>query len=477
MKCPVSKLCGGCSLLNIAYEKQGMRKQEEIQDLVRQSGLAIKVMPVHMAQNAIGYRNKVIYGFAKDKDKKIYSGLYAPKSHKVINTKNCPMQPDLVNQILEEITHLVNSMKIELYQPRTGSGILRHVLIRYAKETDQVMVVFVTATRDFPSRRNLVNALRQKFPQIRTILQNINPRDTSIVLQDETIVLYGNGMITDKLCGLNISFTASAFYQINHDQCEVLYNLAGKMLDLSKKDEVLDTYCGVGTIGLTLAEKCRTVTGVEINKDAVENARYNAKQNSISNIRFLAMDSTRFMQEAARNHKTYDAIILDPPRAGTTKEFVESACRLHPQKILYISCNPVTQLRDLKWFKQNGYMCSKMELVDMFPNTEHIETVAVLSRKSASKSFIPVSISPKDMGLSEEKEQPTYANIRDYVQKTHGMKVSSLYVAQMKAECGLETQADRSGDKKQPKCPPEKREAILDAFRHFGLIGEDGTEE
>ena len=388
MKCPVSKLCGGCSLLNIAYEKQGMRKQEEIQDLVRQSGLAIKVMPVHMAQNAIGYRNKVIYGFAKDKDKKIYSGLYAPKSHKVINTKNCPMQPDLVNQILEEITHLVNSMKIELYQPRTGSGILRHVLIRYAKETDQVMVVFVTATRDFPSRRNLVNALRQKFPQIRTILQNINPRDTSIVLQDETIVLYGNGMITDKLCGLNISFTASAFYQINHDQCEVLYNLAGKMLDLSKKDEVLDTYCGVGTIGLTLAEKCRTVTGVEINKDAVENARYNAKQNSISNIRFLAMDSTRFMQEAARNHKTYDAIILDPPRAGTTKEFVESACRLHPQKILYISCNPVTQLRDLKWFKQNGYMCSKMELVDMFPNTEHVESICLLTpSKNAPKKF------------------------------------------------------------------------------------------
>ena len=376
----------------------------------------------------------------------------------------------MVNEIINKITELVGSMKLELYNERTGTGLLRHVLIRWGHKTDEVMVVFVTSQKIFPSRKNMVRVLTSEFPQIKTIVQNINPRKTSIVLQDEAIVLYGDGMIHDELCGLDIAFSHNSFYQIHSEQCEVLYGLAKKMLDLKETDTVLDTYCGVGTIGLTMTDSCKKVMGVEVNPDAIENAKYNAKQNKIKNIEFVAMDSTEFMRQARKYHNHYDAIILDPPRAGTTKDFIECATALNPRKILYISCDPRTQVRDLNQFRKQGYVTNKLELVDLFPYTDHIETVAVLSRKSASKSFIPVSISPKDMGLSEEKDQPTYANIRDYVQKTHGMKVSSLYVAQMKAECGLETQADRSGDKKQPKCPPEKREAILDAFRHFGMI-------
>ncbi len=215
-------------MLKVSYAKQGELKRENVQKLIDDAKLKITVQPVRMAESAIGYRNRVIYGFAKDKDKKVFSGLYAPNSHKVINTKNCRMQPDLVNEILEELTRLVESMKIQLYSPKTGTGLLRHVLIRYAKATDEVMVVFVTSTRDFPSRKNMVKALRDKFPQIKTILQNINPRDTSIVLQDQTIVLYGNGTITDELAGLKITFTASSFYQINHDQCEELYTVSKK---------------------------------------------------------------------------------------------------------------------------------------------------------------------------------------------------------------------------------------------------------
>lgn len=391
MKCPVGKLCGGCELAHLAYAKQGEQKQQEVQDLVNKAKLNIKVLPVHMAKSAFGYRNKVIYGFAKDKNKKVYSGLYAPKSHRVVNTKGCKMQPNLVNEILDEITHLVDSMKIELYSPKTGTGLLRHVLIRYAKDTNEVMVVFVTSSKVFPSRKNLVNALRAKFPQIKTIVQNINPRDTSIVLQDETIVLYGNGMISDKLCGLTFSFNASSFYQVNHDQCEVLYTLAKEMLDLNNTDKILDTYCGVGTIGLTLASSCRQVTGVEINKDAVEMARLNAKQNGIRNARFIAMDSTRFMQDAARNHVHYDAIILDPPRAGTTKEFIEAAVKLTPNKILYISCDPRTQVRDLSQFRRLGYSAQTMELVDMFPNTSHIESLVLLTQTPKSRFGRPQS--------------------------------------------------------------------------------------
>lgn len=379
MKCANAKLCGGCPLLPMKYEMQGKKKREEVVQMVEQAHLHLDVGEVHMALEPSLYRNKVIYGFAKDKDKKVFSGLYAANSHKVINTSGCRMQPKLVNDILDEITSLVQSMKIQIYNPKTGTGLLRHVLIRYAAKTDEVMVVFVTAHREFPSRKNLVNALRTKFPQIKTILQNVNTRDTSIVLENETQVLWGTGTITDILCGLKITFSPNSFYQINHDQCEVLYKLAKEMLDLQPKDTVLDTYCGVGTIGLYMADACRQVTGVEINKNAIDNAKFNARQNGISNIRFVAMDSTRFMQEARRVHHTYDAIILDPPRAGTTREFIESACALHPGKILYISCDPRTQVRDLLQFRAHGYTGKKIELVDMFPNTGHIESLILLT--------------------------------------------------------------------------------------------------
>lgn len=394
MKCSKAKLCGGCPLLAVPYEKQALQKRSRIADMVEKAHLHLKVGQVHMAQEPAYYRNKVIVGFAKTPDKKVYSGLYAPKSHRIINTSGCLMQPEIVNQIIDAITHMVQTMKIQLYNPKTGTGLLRHVLIRYAKQTDQVMVVFVTTKKEFPSRRNLVTALTREFPQIVTIAQNINPRDTSIVLQDETLLLYGKGMITDELCGMKIAFSPSAFYQINHDQTEVLYTLAKNMLDLKPDDTVLDTYCGVGTIGLFMADACRQVTGVEINKDAVENARYNARLNQIKNIRFVAMDSTCYMSEACRMHQHYDAIILDPPRAGTTPQFIENACALRPGKILYISCDPTTQIRDLQIFRRQGYTAKTMELVDMFPNTDHIESVVVLSYTGFKKGRYP-SASPK----------------------------------------------------------------------------------
>lgn len=403
MKCPKAKLCGGCPLLSIPYQNQGEQKRQKVMEQLAGAHLRMTVSPVHLAESASRYRNKVIVGFARTPDKKVYAGLYAPKSHKVIAMKDCMMQPKLVNEIIQEITHLIESMKIQLYNPKTRTGLLRHVLIRYAESTNQAMVVFVTARKEFPSRRNLVHALTERFPQIVTIAQNINPRDTSIVLQDETLLLYGKGMITDDLCGLKISYSPSAFYQIHHDQCEVLYNLGKDMLNLSDKDKVLDTYCGVGTIGLFLSRFCKEVTGVEINRDAVQNAMFNARQNEIKNIRFVAMDSTRYMAEARKNHQFYNAIVLDPPRAGTTPSFIENACALHPDKILYISCDPTTQIRDLKLFKRFGYTSDHMELVDMFPNTEHIESLVLLTPskqtpKAYNKTYNPAQKGPKARG-------------------------------------------------------------------------------
>ncbi|MDM8203694.1 23S rRNA (uracil(1939)-C(5))-methyltransferase RlmD [Faecalicoccus acidiformans] len=382
MKCNVSKLCGGCPYLALPYETQLQAKQKQVEELLKANHLKIKVNPIIGAQKIKGYRNKVIVGFAKHKGK-IVSGLYAAHSHRVIATQHCLMHPELINRIIQRITEYLDSMKIELYNERTGTGLLRHVLIRYAQNTKEVMVVFVTARPQFPSRRNLVNLLVKEFPEIKTILQSVNARQTSVVMENEAFILYGEGVITDELCGLDFTMTANSFYQIHHDQCERLYQLAKKKLHLSGREKVLDTYCGIGTIGLTLADQCKRVTGVEINEDSIALAKENARQNHIRNAEFVAMDSTKFMMEAKRFHHSFDVLILDPPRAGTTKTFIESACSLHPQKILYISCDPKTLVRDLKTFFQLGYQSRSLDLVDMFPNTEHIESVVLLSRKAS----------------------------------------------------------------------------------------------
>lgn len=380
MKCRVSKRCGGCAYLSLSMQEQVKKKHDYVQELMDKQHLKVRVKDVHTANHPSKYRNKVIVGFGKNKGQ-VYSGLYESHSHRVVDMDSCLMHPDIINSLIKEITHLIQSMKIELYNERTHTGLLRHVLIRYGHKTGELMVVFVTSQKMFPSRKNLVNALVSKFPQIKTIIQNINPRKTSIVLQDESLVLYGNGYITDELCGLKISFSDSAFYQIHSEQCEVLYGLAKKMADLKGNEVLLDTYCGVGTIGLTMADSCKKVMGVEVNPEAIVNAKMNAKQNKIKNIQFATMDSTRFMQEAKRFRHYFDVIVLDPPRAGTTKPFIESACDLNPKKIVYISCDPKTMARDLVHFRKQGYTTNVIELVDMFPFTEHIESVCVLTKK------------------------------------------------------------------------------------------------
>lgn len=379
---------------------QAIKKKEYVEGLVEKSHLKVRVGDVLMAKQDTHYRNKVIVGFAKEKGK-VYSGLYASHSHRVVKTENCMMHPQLINEIINKITELVSSMKIELYNERTGTGLLRHVLIRWGHKTDEVMVVFVTSQKMFPSRKNMVKVLTQEFPQIKTIVQNINPRKTSIVLQDESMVLYGNGLITDELYNLKISFGHNSFYQIHSQQCEVLYALGKKMLDLKPTDTLLDTYCGVGTIGLSMSDACKKVVGVEVNRDAIENAKLNAKQNKISNIDFVAMDSTKFMEQAQKFHNHFDGIILDPPRAGTTERFIEATCSLNPRKILYISCDPRTQVRDLLKFKKCGYYTNKLELVDLFPYTDHVESVCVLEKKNMN--FKPTKKSQRQAQYKSKK--------------------------------------------------------------------------
>lgn len=479
MKCKVSKICGGCNLLHLDYEKQIQEKKNNVEALLKRNRLKLQIENVYKANRIKGYRNKIIVGFAKYKGK-VVSGLYAPHSHAVVATKNCLMHPRNVDAIIGRITELVDSMKIELYNEKTGTGLLRHVLIRYASQTNQVMIVFVTAKRAFPSRRNLVNALVSEFKEIKTILQSVNPRNTSVVLENEAFVLYGDGTITDKLCGLDFTMGANTFYQVHHDQCELLYKVAKEKLQLQGQETVLDTYCGIGTIGLSLADSCKMVTGVEINADSIGFAKENAKQNRIKNARFVSMDSTRFMEEAKKHHTHFDVIVLDPPRAGTTPTFIENACALRPKKILYISCDPRSLVRDLHLFFRQGYKAKSMDLVDMFPNTTNVETVCLLTREKSVKSYAYVDITPSELGMGGKVKKPTYKQIQAYVLETHGLKVSPLYIANVKDEFGLEKQFsyEEAGmsAKKRPNCPSEKRAAIIDALIHFGMLDEDARE-
>ena len=520
--CPIMRACGGCEWLGLPYRKQLARKQAAMEELFAPLGLDIAIDPiVPMRAGGIGaisptgtngadnsggpeprnaeseataaprplaspraFRYKAATPFAPGPRGRVRCGFYARGTHDIVFCPACAVEAPGARRILNEVSRIATRLRIPAYDEDRATGLLRHAVLRMGWRTDEAMLTLVTRSRQVPRLREFAAALRDIDPRIVTVAQNINPRIGNAILGGETRVLFGPPRMRDKLLGCTFEISPTSFYQTNPAQTELLYHLAIEGMDLHEGDTLLDAYCGSGTIGLCAADRARErgigvrLLGVERNPEGIRDARRNAHLNDLEDAsEFVAEDATAYMQRMAADGQRVDVVCLDPPRAGSTPEFLAAAAALAPRRIVYISCNPVTQARDLKQLTQAGYRALRLVPVDMFPHTAHVETVAVLSRKSASKSFIPVSISPKDMGLSEKKDQPTYANICDYVQKTHGMKVSSLYVAQMKAECGLETQADRSGDKKQPKCPPEKREAILDAFRHFGLIGEDETEK
>ena len=494
--CSIMKACGGCTALNRPYKKQLAAKQAAMEELFAElcerEGIAvdpIRGMGVILGDPGKypaprGFRHKAATPFAPGKEGTVRCGFFERGTHKIVAVPECPVEAPGARQILNGIAREAERLHIPAFNEDKHLGLLRYAVVRCGWRTDQVMVTLVTAQRDLPHAQEFFEAVAALDPHIVTVAQNINGRPGNAILGEETRIVYGAECMRDQLLGCEFDISPTAFYQTNPQQTELLYQLAIDGMNLQQGDILMDAYCGSGTIGLCAAKDAQDrgvgimLLGVERNPAGIADARRNAELNGLTRSAwFMADDATDYILDAADNNERVDVLSIDPPRAGSTPEFLEAACALKPRRITYISCNPVTQERDLHRLLDGGYRLLTITPVDMFPHTDHTETVAVLSRKSASKSFIPVSISPKDMGLSEEKAQPTYANICDYVQKTHGMKVSSLYVAQMKAECGLETQADRSGDKKQPKCPPEKREAILDAFRHFGLMGEDETEK
>ena len=378
-RCPVRKKCGGCSLLEMEYSEQLKRKEDFVRKTLK--GI-VKPEAIIGMENPWHYRNKIHASFARKRDGSIVSGIYEEGTHRLVPVEDCLIQNERANRIVRDLCGLFESFKIKVYNEDTGYGLVRHVLIRTGHVSGEVMVVLVCVSPVFPSKRNFVNALRKLHPEVTTVVLNVNDRRTSMVLGKRDIVLYGKGYIEDQLCGCTFAVSPQSFYQVNPVQTEILYRKAIEFADLHGTEKVLDAYCGTGTIGLIAAEYAGEVTGVELNPEAVRNAVSNAKLNQRKNIRFVQGDAGKYMQKMAAQRETMDVVLMDPPRAGSDEAFLSSLVTLAPEKVVYISCNPVTLARDLKYLGKHGYRAKRAVPVDMFPWTaeEHVETVVLLSR-------------------------------------------------------------------------------------------------
>lgn len=376
--CPVSRKCGGCQLMNLSYPEQLKFKQAKVVKLL---GSFHRVNEIIGMDYPFHYRNKVQAAFGRTRGGEIISGVYQSSTHNIVKTEKCLIEDKKADEIILTIRKLVKDFKLTVYDERKGNGFLRHVLVKRGFATNEIMVVLVTGTGVFPSKNNFIKALLNVHTEITTIVQNINNKFTSMVLGEKETILYGKGYIEDVLCGCTFRISPKSFYQINPVQTEILYGKAIDFAGLSGKEKVIDAYCGIGTIGIVASKNAGEVIGCELNPDAIKDAKINAKINEIENIKFVCADAGEFMLGMKEQGEKCDVLFMDPPRAGSDKRFLSCAVALSPEKIVYISCNPETQQRDLYYLIKNGYKVKKIQPVDMFPYTAHVETVVLLSKK------------------------------------------------------------------------------------------------
>ncbi len=467
--CPLYKKCGGCQLQNMTYEEQLSFKQAKTIKYLGRFGHVEEIIGMDEPFN---YRNKVQAAFGMTRGGKIISGVYQSSSHNIVLVDECMLEDKIADKIIVDIRKMLPKFKLTAYNEDTGKGFLRHVLVKRGFTTGEVMVVLVTGSNIFPAKKDFLSALLRQHSEITTVIWNVNPHKTSLVLGKKEEVLYGSGYIEDILCGKRFRISAKSFYQINPIQTEKLYSTAIDFAGLTGKETVLDAYCGIGTIGLVALDKAKQVIGVELNEDAVRDAVMNARLNSAKNIRFFCADAGKFMVGMAEAKEKVDVVFMDPPRAGSDIPFLKSIATLRPEKVVYVSCNVETQARDLIFLCRNGYKVKKIQPVDMFPHTNHVETVVQLVRKNPD-THIDFEINLDEFDLTASEAKATYHEIKDYVLDKFGLKVSSLYISQVKTKCGIIERENYNKGKdghRVPQCPKEKEDAIMDALRHFRML-------
>lgn len=468
--CPYAKKCGGCDYQGMDYAKQLHEKQEFVRKNV---GTYCKVLPIIGMEQPYHYRNKVHAVFDIAKGGTVISGVYKAGTHDVVNIDACQIEDEIADAIIRDIRGLLRSFKIKTYDEDTGYGLLRHVLVRRGFHSGEVMVVLVLGSPILPSKNNFVKALRKLQPEITTVVLNVNDKKTSMVLGEKETTIYGKGYIEDTLCGCTFRISPKSFYQVNPVQTEILYNKAIEYARLTGKEKVVDAYCGIGTIGIIASKKAKEVISVELNKDAVRDAITNAKRNQIKNVQFYNADAGKFMVDMSAQGADVDVVFMDPPRAGSDEAFLSSVVKLSPKRVVYVSCNPETLARDLKYLTKHGYEAVECQPVDMFPHTKHVETVVLLSHQQIKKS-VTIDYTPDGSYMDNINKHATYKEINEYVLEKYGFRLHSAYIAQVKREMGIEMgenyNLSKSDDYEPKKVTPEKREAIIDALKHFNMI-------
>ena len=472
--CPHFSKCGGCVWRHISYEEECRVKRQKVADAVeRIGGIHTIINPILGSEQTRRYRNKAQLPVGLSGEGKLQMGFYAFHSHRIIDCADCALQPAVFADVMRITRDFMVQTANDVYDERTGKGRLRHLYIRLGEVTNELMVCFVVNGNGLKQEDLLVKMLREELPNLKTVVVNSNREKTNVILGNKNRTVYGDGFITDVLCGLKFKISPFSFWQVNRAQAERLYRLARRYASLSEGDTLLDLYCGTGTIGLSMAADCKELIGVEIIPDAVRDAEYNAAVNSICNARFLCADAPAAAEQLESEGVHPDVIVLDPPRKGCGEELVRTIGKMSPKRVVYVSCDPATLARDLKFFTEIGFQTREVTPVDMFPRTAHVETVVLLSRKMPDDN-IEVDLDLDELNLTSAESKATYQEIKDYVLKEYGFKVSTLYISQVKRKCGIIERENYNHSRKEnphvPQCPKDKEDAIRAALEHFAMI-------
>ena len=462
--------CGGCQFRHMNYAEELEAKRIRVEDALRRLGGAeIHVSAILGAEQVDRYRNKAQFPVAKGPR----IGFYRPRSHDVIDVDDCLLQGEAAARLRGAVKEWMAEYSIPAYNERTFTGLVRHVYVRTNRAGRSLCCLLVNG-RGVPREVELVRALRRAEPNLAGIVLGVNEKHNNVILGDSYRTLWGEDFLSDTLCGLTFRLSVPSFYQVNPAQTEVLYGKALEFAGLTGAETVLDLYCGIGTISLVMARKAGMVWGAEVVPQAVDDAIANARRNHIENARFLCADAGEAARYLEGEGGRPDVVCVDPPRKGLAEDVVDTIADMGPERVVYVSCDPGTLGRDVKRFAGRGYTLKKAVAVDMFPRTAHVETVVLLSKGEVDSKKIRVEFSLEDMDMSEFQDGATYTQIKDYVLEHSGLKVSNLYISQIKRKCGIEVGKNynlpKSEDSRQPMCPPEKEKAIREAFKYFGMI-------
>ena len=467
--CPYYGRCGGCDFRHLSYREELWAKRQRVQDaLTRLGGSDVEVEEILGAADPLYYRNKSQYPVSAGK-----VGFYRARTHDVVDIEHCLIQKPQADAAAAALRDYMRDFAVPSYDEKTGRGLLRHLYVRTNRRGESLVCVLANGER-LPHEEELVGRLRRAVPDCVGVVLGINTRRGNTILGERYRTLWGADTLEDELCGLTFRLSVPSFYQVNRDQAEVLYRKAVEYAGLTGGELVVDLYCGAGTITQVMAGGAGRVIGAEIVPEAIEDARENARRNGIENVEFFCGDAAQLAADFAGRGLRPDVICVDPPRKGLAPEVIAAAAQMAPQRVVYVSCDPGTLGRDVKRFAEYGYRVQRAAACDLFPGTRHVETVVLLSKSEVDSKKIRVEFSLEDMDMSEFQDGATYTQIKDYVLEHSGLKVSNLYISQIKRKCGIGVGKNynlpKSEDSRQPQCPPEKEKAIREAFKYFGMI-------